>query len=67
MDLHSGKLPTKRFQYKISYYSLNAMTLQNKGAFKQVLCVILLLNSRNKVDICFPLLAFKKNLLLHFS
>lgn len=67
MDLHSGKLPTKRFQYKISYHSLNAMTLQNQGAFKQILCVILLLNSRNKVDICFPLLAFKKNLLLHFS
>ena len=69
MDLHSGKLPTKRFQYKISYHSLNTMTLQNQGAFKQILCVfvIFLLNSRNKVDICFPLLEFKKNLLLHFS
>ena len=57
MDLHSGKLPTKRFQYKISYHSLNTMTLQIQGAFKQVLCVfvILLLNSRNKVDICFLL------------
>lgn len=45
------------------------MTLENLRASKQVLCVftILMLNSRNKADICFPSLAFKKNVLLYFS